>query len=64
MQPGAVGTLAYAFADKDETTANFGLEEFKTDLSRTHSVTVRNDATTPVTFNVTCRPTRRARRTP
>ena len=50
--PGAVGTLAYAFADKDETTANFGFEEFKTDLSRMRTVTVKNDATTPATFNV------------
>jgi len=48
----AVGTLAYAFADKDETTANFGVEEFNTDLSRSRTVTVRNDATTPATFNV------------
>src|SRR5262249_2370884 len=26
----AVGTMAYAFADRDETTLNFGLEEFQT----------------------------------
>src|SRR6185436_4508550 len=48
----AVGTLAYAFADKDETTANFGVEEFSTDLSRTRCLTVKNDAFSPVTFNV------------
>ena len=61
--PGAVGTLAYAFADKDETTANFGFEEFKTDLSRTRSVTVKNDATTPAT-STSVSSARQARRTP
>jgi minor extracellular serine protease Vpr len=48
----AVGTMAYAFADRDETTANFGLEEFSTDLTGSKTVHVHNDATTPVTFNV------------
>jgi len=48
----AVGTQAYAYADKDETTANFGVEEFSTDLSRTHDLNVKNDGNTPVTFNV------------
>ena len=37
---------------RDETTANFGVEEFATDLSRTHQLTVKNDGTSPVTFNV------------
>jgi len=50
---GAAGTLAYAFADADETTANFGLEEFATDLSRNRTIKVKNDAASPVTFNVT-----------
>jgi subtilisin family serine protease len=49
----AVGTQAYVFADKDETTANFGVEEFNTDLSRTRTFTVKNDAATPATFNIT-----------
>src|SRR5262249_4991805 len=49
---GAAGTLAYAFANRDETTANFGLEEFANDLSRDRTIHVRNDAATPVTFNV------------
>jgi subtilisin family serine protease len=48
----AAGTLAYAFADADQTTLNFGLEQFKTDLSDHHAIHVRNDATTAVTFNV------------
>ncbi len=48
----AAGTLAYAFADRNATTLNFGLEQFKTDLSDHHAVHVRNDAATPVTFNV------------
>ncbi|HET7811797.1 MAG TPA: S8 family serine peptidase [Steroidobacteraceae bacterium] len=48
----AVGTQAYVFADKDETTVNFGVEEFSTDLSRTRKLTVKNDAATPATFNI------------
>jgi subtilisin family serine protease len=48
----AVGTQAYAFADKDETTANFGVEEFDCDLFRTHPLTVKNDGTMPVSFDV------------
>jgi subtilisin family serine protease len=50
--PGAVGSLAYAFADRDETTANFGFEELSTNFSQTKAVHVHNDTTTPVTFNV------------
>jgi subtilisin family serine protease len=48
----AVGTLAYAYADRNATTLNFGLEQFKTDLSDRHQLHVRNDAATAVTFNV------------
>lgn len=46
------GTLAYAYADRDATTLNFGLEQFKTDLDDHHQIHVKNDATTAVTFNV------------
>jgi subtilisin family serine protease len=38
----AVGTLAYAFADRDETTVNFGLDEFSSDLVRTRTIHVKN----------------------
>jgi subtilisin family serine protease len=48
----AAGTLAYAYADRDATTLNFGLEQFKADLSDSHQIHVRNDATSAVTFNV------------
>ena len=48
----AVGTKAYAFADRDETTLNFGLEEFKNDLSLNGTIHIRNDSLTDVTFNV------------
>ena len=49
---GAVGSLAYAYADKDETSASFGFDEITTDWTRTKTVTVHNDATTAATFNV------------
>jgi minor extracellular serine protease Vpr len=53
INAGAVaGTLAYAYADRDATTLNFGLEEFRTDLDDHHSVHVKNDAATAVTFNI------------
>jgi subtilisin family serine protease len=39
----SVGTLAYAFADRDETTVNFGLDEFSNDLVRTRTIHVKND---------------------
>jgi hypothetical protein len=39
----AVGTLAYAFADRDETTVNFGFEDFTTDFSKTRTILVKND---------------------
>jgi len=48
----AVGTLAYAFADRNATTLNFGLEQFKSDLSDHHAVHIRNDAVTAVTFKL------------
>jgi hypothetical protein len=48
----AAGTLAYAFADSDQITLNFGLEQFKTDLYDHHAIHVKNDATTAVTFNI------------
>jgi len=39
----AVGTMAYAFADRDETTVNFGFEEFSHDFVRTRIIHVKND---------------------
>ncbi len=39
----AVGTMAYAFADKDETTVNFGFEQFSTDFVKTRTIHVKND---------------------
>jgi minor extracellular serine protease Vpr len=39
----AVGTLAYAFADKDETTANFGFENFTADFASMRTIRVTND---------------------
>jgi minor extracellular serine protease Vpr len=39
----AVGTMAYAFADRDETTVNFGFEEFSNDFTRTRTIHVKND---------------------
>src|SRR5262245_6129381 len=48
----AVRTQAYAFANVDETTINFGLQEFGKDLSLARMVTVKNDGQTPVTFDV------------
>src|SRR5262245_12476736 len=49
----AVGTQAYAFADREETTINFGLEQFMDDLHLTRSIHVKNDSRTDITFNVT-----------
>jgi len=46
------GTQAIAFADNDETTLNFQLAEFSTDFTQSGTVTVKNDGTTPVAFNV------------
>jgi len=48
----AVGTQAYAFADKDETTVNFGFENFTDDFSKTRTIKVKNDGPA-ATFNVT-----------
>ena len=48
----AAGTQAYAFADRDQTTLNFGFKEFRTDFTSHKLVHVVNDALTPVTFNV------------
>jgi minor extracellular serine protease Vpr len=48
----AAGSLTYAYADKDETTLNFGLDQFKTDLTRTGMIHVKNTGSTAVTFNV------------
>ena len=39
----AVGTFAYAYADKDETTVNFGFENFMTDFTKTRTIHVKND---------------------
>jgi len=47
----AVGTLAYAYADKDETSLSFGLEQFKTDLVRKGVIHVKNTGAAPATFN-------------
>jgi minor extracellular serine protease Vpr len=46
------GTQAIAFADGDETTMNFQLAEFSSDFSKTQTITVKNDGTTPVSFDV------------
>jgi len=46
------GTQAIAYADTDETTANFQLTEMTSDFSGTKTITVRNDGTTPVSFSV------------
>jgi minor extracellular serine protease Vpr len=48
----AVGTQAIAFADRDETTLNFQMQEFSTDFSQSGKIHVRNDGTTSVSFNV------------
>jgi minor extracellular serine protease Vpr len=46
------GTQAIAYADADETTANFQLTEMTSDFSDTKTITVRNDGATPVSFSV------------
>jgi subtilisin family serine protease len=48
----AVGTQAYAFADRDATSLSFGLQEFKTDLSVHRAIHIANDGLSAVTFNV------------
>ena len=48
----AVGTMAYAFADRDETTLNFGLEEFQSDFSKKRTIRVKNDGPA-ASFDVT-----------
>ncbi len=48
----AVGTQAIAFADDDETTLNFQMQEFSEDFSQSGKIHVRNDGTTSVSFNV------------
>jgi subtilisin family serine protease len=48
----AVGTQAIAFADSDETTLNFQLQEFSQDFSQSRTIHVRNDGPTSVSFNV------------
>ena len=48
----AVGTQAIAFADKDETTLNFQMQEFSTNFSQAGKIHVRNDGPTSVSFNV------------
>ncbi|MEO7734600.1 MAG: S8 family serine peptidase [Kofleriaceae bacterium] len=53
VNAGAVaGTLAYAYADHDQTSLNFGFKEFSTDFTAHKLVHVFNDALTSVTFNV------------
>jgi hypothetical protein len=39
----AVGTFAYAYADKDETTVNFGFENFASDFTKTRTIHLKND---------------------
>jgi subtilisin family serine protease len=46
------GTQAIAFADADETTLNFQLAEFSSDFTQSGTITVKNDGSTPVSFNV------------
>ena len=48
----AVATLAYAFADRDQTAMNFGLAQFATDFTEHRTIRVKNDAATAVTFDV------------
>ena len=48
----AVGTQAIAFADNDETTLNFQMQEFSSDFSKSGTIHVKNDGPTPVSFNV------------
>jgi minor extracellular serine protease Vpr len=48
----AVGTMAYAFADRDETTLNFGLDEFPGDFSKKRTIRIKNDGAT-ANFDVT-----------
>jgi subtilisin family serine protease len=48
----AVGTQAYAYADRDATTLNFGFKEFKTDFSDRKQIHVKNDGPSAVTFNI------------
>jgi subtilisin family serine protease len=47
----AVGTMAYAFAVKDETTVNFGFSEFSSDFVSTKTIHVKNDGPSAA-FNV------------
>ncbi len=49
----AVGTFVYAYADKDETTVNFGYENITADFSKTKTIHLKNDgpaATFAVSF--------------
>jgi subtilisin family serine protease len=48
----AVGTMAYAFGDNDETTVNFGFDEFPTDFSKKRTIRVKNDGAA-ASFDVT-----------
>jgi minor extracellular serine protease Vpr len=48
----AVGTQAYAFADRDEVTLNFGLEEFSDDLHLNRVLHIKNDSRSHMTFHV------------
>ena len=48
----AVGTQAIAFADSDETTLNFQMQEFSTDFSKSGTIHIKNDGTTSVSFNI------------
>lgn len=51
------GTQAYAYADRDMTTVNFGFEELAHDLFEHQKIRVRNDAAVATTFDVaTTRP--------
>jgi hypothetical protein len=48
----ATGTLAYAFGEQQRTSLSFGLQEFKTSVTRTKPIKVKNTASTAVTFDI------------
>ncbi len=48
----AVGTQAIAYADNDETTLNFRMQEISSDFSKSGTIHVKNDGATPVSFKV------------
>ena len=48
----AVGTQAFAFADRDQTTLNFGLAQFTNDFIDHRTIRVKNTAATAATFDI------------